>query len=92
VSVNWPSEVPHRAHVLIYFSFPFLALRCIRLVATSEFGRWPHRGPTWSALTLVSIPVSGYAMRVRYIVAKKGLGPDVFQTRPPADFGGLKSA
>jgi hypothetical protein len=45
-----------------------------------------------SALTLVSIPVSGYAMRVRYIVAKKGLGPDVFQTRPPADFGGLKSA
>jgi glutathione S-transferase len=44
-----------------------------------------------SALTLVSAPVSGYAMRVRYIVAKKGLGPDVIQTRPPADFGGLKS-
>jgi glutathione S-transferase len=39
----------------------------------------------------VSAPVSGYATRVRYIAAKKVLGPDVIQTRPPTDFGGLKS-
>jgi glutathione S-transferase len=49
------------------------------------------RDPESSAMTLVSVPVSGYAMRVRFIVAKKSLGPEVIQVKAPAEFGGLKS-
>jgi glutathione S-transferase len=47
--------------------------------------------PESSAMTLVSVPVSGYAMRVRFIASKKGLGPEVMQLKAPAEFGGLKS-
>jgi GST-like protein len=43
-----------------------------------------------SSLTLISAPVSGYAMRIRYLAAKKGLAASAMEIKLPADFGGLK--